>query len=462
MTTLIIGNSRTEEMVGQLAALTPVERRFGGSAAMRLLAFVEPGDVVVLPYPPAADYLAYLTALLGVDANSFSVLCPPPGALGTELLTADRLADADFREQVRTAVCERGIDRLFAVYKDVSLTRFAAAVGLTAPGHTFSAQGGDALINSKAGFRAIAAGTATPIAPGLTTTQRFEAQDMVNQFFDAGQLAMVKREFSGGGLGNEILSPVAGVQPVGAPRAVELFSAAAVSDYFDRRWAELTEGGRHRVVVEQYLTTCDTVYAEYLITDDGPELSGLGQLLMEPVAFAQIVHGDLITSEVASKLLEAGRRLTTAVHGLGYRGYLSTDALLTSAGDIVLTETNGRLSGSTHLHVVVDRRILAPEHRGRRVLLERFGWAVPSFAAAVECLNTAGLGFDPSTGTGVLITSDLLPDRSVNFCAVEQTLCAAQDLERLVLALFDPADANADAAAPAGHPALLFVQEYMK
>ena len=183
MKTLIIGNSRTEEMVGQLATLTHEERRSGGSAAMRLLAFATAGDVVVLPYPPAADYFDYLTALTGVDPDTLLVLCPPPGVLGAELLTADRMADQGFREQVRTAVRERGIDRLMAVYKDVSLTQFATAGGLRVPGHSFSAQGGDALINSKAGFRAIAAGTATPIAPGLTTTQRFEAQAMVDQLF---------------------------------------------------------------------------------------------------------------------------------------------------------------------------------------------------------------------------------------------------------------------------------------
>ena len=211
-------------------------------------------------------------------------------------------------------------------------------------------------------------------------------------------------------------------------------------------------------MVERYLTPCDTLYAEYLITDDGPELSGVGQLLMEPVASVQITHGELVTPEVMGKLLKAGERLTAAIHAMGYRGLLSTDALLTEAGEVVLTETNGRLSGSTHLHVVIDGRILRSEHRGHRVLLERFGWCVPSFTAAVERLGAAGLAFDRNSGTGVMITSDLMPDRCVNFCVVAEKLHSAQEIERTGSRPVHPCGRQ----RRRNDPALTFVQEYMK
>lgn len=442
MPCLIVGNSRTEEMVGELAALTPVQRQAGGCSALRSLWFADEGDVLVLPYQPPADYLSYVTGVTGVDPASLAVLSPPPGELGTELLTPDRLADSDFLNRLRAVVAERAVQRILAVYKDVPLTRLATAVGLAVPGHAFSAQGGDALLNSKASFRALAAGTGAPLAAGLVTARRAEAEQQVNELLAAGQSAMVKQEFRGGGAGNEILSPAPGVRVAGTGQAEVLPDPAAVAAYFARRWDQLTEGGRRRLVVEQYLTNCDTVYAEYLIGNDGPRLSGLGELLMDPVAVGQLVPGLAGTPAVRDALLAAGRQLTSAVHAMGYRGYLSTDAVLTPSGEVFLTETNGRLSGSTHLHAVVEDRLLARGEHGPRLLSERWEYRVPSFAVAVERLAGAGLAFDPDAGTGVLVTSDRLPDGTITCCVVAADLSSARATERRIAALFgaEPAD----------------------
>ncbi len=449
MPSLIIGNSRTEEMVGELAALTPVQRQAGGCSALRSLWYAHAGDVLVLPYQPPAEYLGYVTGVIGVDPASLAVLCPPPGELGPDLLTPDRLADPGFRERLRAVVAEHAVERILAVYKDVPLTRLATAVGLAVPGHAFSAQGGDALLNSKASFRALAAGTGAPIAAGLVTARRAEAEQQVNELLAAGHSAMVKQEFRGGGGGNEILSPAPGVRMAGTERAEVLPDAAAVADYFARRWDELTEGGRRRLVVEQYLANCDTVYAEYLIGDDGPRLSGLGELLMEPVAVGQLVPGLAGVPAVRDALLDAGRDLTGAAHAMGYRGCLSTDAVLTPSGELFLTETNGRLSGSTHLHVVIEDRLLARGEHGPRLLSERWDYRVPSFAVAVRRLADAGLAFDPDTGTGALVTSDLLPDGTITCCVVAADRQSARTTEHRIAELFGAEPAAAQAAPAA-------------
>ncbi|MEO6501128.1 MAG: peptide ligase PGM1-related protein [Jatrophihabitantaceae bacterium] len=442
MPALIVANSRTEEMVGELAALTPLERQLGGSAALRSLWFAHSGDVVVLPYPPREEYLAYVTDLTRTDPGSLTVLVPPSGVLGGELLTPDRTADPGFRRHVHAAVQGQGVDRVLAVYKDVPIAQFAVAVGLTLPGHAFSAQGGDAIVNSKAAFRAIAAGAGVPIAQGLVTTRRMEAQAVITELLAAGHSVIVKQEFQGGGFGNEILSPVAGVRVAGAPREVVLPDAAAVADYVARRWEWLTVGGRRQLVIERYLTGCDTVYAEYLIADDGPELSGTGEILMEPVAVGEIVPAQALTPANSAFLVESGQRLCRSLHAMGYRGYLSADAVLTPEGDIVFTETNGRISGSSHLHISIGARVLDAAHRGRRVLLQLGGWATPSFAAAVERLRDAGLAFDRQTGLGVVLVSDLMPDGTLSYCAVAEDLESARTLNRQLVGLFDEAAAS--------------------
>lgn len=437
MPALVLGNSRTEEMVGELAALTGLERQLGGCAALRSLWFTQSGDVVVLPYPPRDEYLTYVTDLTHTDPGSLTVLVPPPGVLGADLLTPDRTADPGFRKQAQAAVRERGVDRVLAVYKDVPIAQFAVAVGLALPGHAFAAQGGDAIVNSKAAFRALAAGAGVPIAQGLATTRKIEAQAAITELLAAGHSVMVKQEYQSGGFGNEILSPVAGVRLAGAPAAVVLPDSAAVADYLEQRWEGLTVGGSLKLIIEQYLPDCATVYAEYLICDEGPELSGTGEILMEPVAIGEIVPAQALTPASRTFLVESGLRLCRSLHAMGYRGYLSADAVLTPAGDIVFTETNGRISGSTHLHISIGARVLDAAHRGRRVLLQLSGWAVPSFAAAVERLRDADLAFDRETGVGVVLVSDLMPDGTLSYCVVAENLESARALDRRLTGLFD-------------------------
>lgn len=438
MAKLIVGNSRTVEMVGELAELTPDERAAGGCVAQRMLWFARDGDVLVLPRLPRPEYLDYVTGLTEVDPASLALFAPPEGVLGADLLTPDRLADTRFRHQVREAVRGRAVDRVLAVFHDVPTVEFVDAVGLRSalPGWAFSTQDGNALVNSKAVFRAVAAGAGVPIAPGWVVSRPGEMATALAGMLASGESVIVKQEFQSGGMGNEVLSADGGVRLAGAPRLVVLPESEAVTGYVARRFDELTQGGRHRLVIERYLADCDTVYAEYLVGAGGEVLQGTGELLMEPVVVGEVVPAQALTGEAEDTLVAEGRKLCGAFRAMGYRGYLSTDAVLTPAGEVVFTETNGRLSGSTHLHAVVRSRLVPEPYRKRRVLLERGGWSVPSFASAVERLDETGLAFDPRTGTGVVLTGDLMPDSTVTPCVVAEDAEAARAVERRMTALF--------------------------
>jgi len=114
---------------------------------------------------------------------------------------------------------------------------------------------------------------------------------------------------------------------------------------------------------------------------------------------------------------------------------------LTPAGEVFVTETNARLSGSTYLHEVVLRRMLAPAHHGRRVLLEMY-WRVPSIASAMERLTAAGLVFSRATGVGVMLASELAPDQTVICCLLAEDLPSAWELARQMNLLFDEPQAG--------------------
>ncbi|MFF7992651.1 peptide ligase PGM1-related protein [Kitasatospora xanthocidica] len=439
MTTLCIANNRTEEMVGDLTGMAPLEQLFAGCGAQRMLWWAEDGDVLVLPWGPDPEYLAYVTGLTGVRADSLTFVVPPPGAQGDQVLTTDRLADPVFRAELGRVLAGRTVEEVLAISPNGAVAELAAALGLAhvMPGQAFAAQGGNALVNSKAGFRAVAAGVGVPIPPGRVAGSPAEVEDAIEQLLAQGHSVMVKVEFQAGGFGNEVLAREERVDAAGAERVVRLADRAAVAGYVAERWSWLTGGRGQRVVVERYFADSAPLYAQFLIDDAAVVLSGCGEMVMRPVVIGEITPPVTPGAEVRAELVAQGARLCEALRVIGYRGTVSADAVLTPKGEIYFHETNGRLTGSSHLHDVYFGRLLREEHRHSRYILELAGLKVPSFAEAVAAIGGAGLAFDPETGTGVLYSCDFGPaDGSVMYCAVAESPEATRALETALLALF--------------------------
>ncbi|WP_067812109.1 peptide ligase PGM1-related protein [Actinomadura kijaniata] len=438
MTTLHIGNVKTEEMSGDPALLTDAQLRLAGCAAERALWFARDGDVVVLPAAPQDAFVEHVTRTTGVHAPSLRIVVPPAGHAGDAVLTADRLADERLRTALRAALDGRPLTRVRAYYPDASVVALAEALGAprAVPGHAFLAQGGAAAANSKALFRAVAAGLGIPLAPGTTAARPRQAEDAVVRWLDAGHPVILKRDLQSAGEGNEILSPDGVVRPLGADRVVVLNGRPAVRAHLAERWPWLTDGGRGRLVVERYLPGVRPVYAEYLVTDGGIEPTGEGELLMAPLLDGIAIPVPGLAPGARAALLRLTRRLCEAYRAIGYRGTMSVDGLVTPDGAVLLNETNSRLSGATHLHDVVGR-LAGPG----RALLDRAGWAVPSFGEALRRLADTGHAFDPSTRTGTLLTCDFTRlNGTVGYCVAADGIGAARQREARIRELFTPAD----------------------
>ncbi|MFJ8043347.1 peptide ligase PGM1-related protein [Kitasatospora sp. NPDC096147] len=445
MATLWIGNNRTEEMVGDLSGMSSVELAFAGCGAQRMLWFAEDGDVLVLPWEPEPHYLAYVTGLTGTQAPALTVVVPPPGVQGTEVLTPDRLADPGFRAALARVLAARAaagdpVDRVVGIAGNATVAALAEALGIggAVPGHAFAAQGGLALVNSKAAFRALAAGAGVAVAPGTVAGSPAEAEAAAEALLAAGHSVMVKVEYQAGGHGNEVLVRDEAVPvPAGAQRAVPLADRAAVAAYLAERWGWLTGGRDHRVVVERYFTDAVALYAEFTVGDGGAVLSGCGEMLMDPVVVGEITPPVTPDAAVLAELVDQAGRLCESLRVLGYRGTVSADAFLTPKGELYFSETNGRLTGSTHLHEALMRRLVGAGRRADRVILELAGLAVPSFPEAVAAVRDAGLAFDPATATGVVFSCDFArADGSVMYCVIAGSAAEARTAEHRLRALF--------------------------
>src|SRR5262249_18715001 len=146
---------------------------------------------------------------------------------------------------------------------------------------------------------------------------------------------MLKQEFLSGGRGNEIVSRVQGIRPIGARRAVVVSDRASVRSYVEENWSWLTDGGRNPVVVERYFRDSSAFFSEFFIHDDRIELGGTGELLSAPFAAAAIFPALALQPDTLEKLVEGGRRICEALHAIGYRGVLSADAIVTPNREVL-------------------------------------------------------------------------------------------------------------------------------
>jgi biotin carboxylase len=430
MARLLIGNDFNEDLRD--------DRKFAGWWVQRLAWFAEDGDVLVLPEEPEEFFLDYICGLTGVRRSTLRVVVPPPGQSSRGMLTADRLADPAFLAELGAVTAGRRIESVFPLWPAVAVASLSRALGLenVTPGFGFLAQGGGRLINSKPVFRAIAGGIGAPVPPGSVFTNADEAEDAIAEVLELGHPVILKQEFLSGGRGNEILSTVAGVRPYGARQVSLVTGREDVRSYLAENWARLTTGGRSPLVAERYYRDSPAIFAEFLFTGDGIELTGIGEMLPSSFAVGEIIPVPWLKPDTSRDLVEISRQICEPVYAMGYRGYFSVDAIVTPDEELLFTEFNGRVTGSTHVYGAVGQRVVGKDYADDRILLERSGWSVPSFQAAAAALSAAGFGYDPARRTGVVLLNAFDPQyNAVMYCVIAESLDAALARERELTSL---------------------------
>lgn len=378
----------------------------------RILWFAREGDLVLLCTEPDQGFLAYVTALTGVDPGRVRVLTVPPGGYGGRLLDPDALTDPRWLAEVRTAIGDAVVEELFALWPSPAVARFAAALGLSdrCPGAGFLAQSGGELANSKAVFRALAAAAGVPVAPGAVCRSPGEAVAACRRLLTDSGAVVVKQAHNGAGVGNQLLltDPALPVGHAGARHLHHLAGPGGLDDYWRQRWDWASAGGRHPVVVEQFVANADSLYSEHHLTDTGHRPTETGRLCYVGRRLShQIVPLRDVPEPVTARLLDGGSRLAGVYAAIGYRGHLSADAIATPDGEVLFTEVNAQVSGSLHIYQVIAHQIVDVDTVPRRTVVEYHvppHWAVPDLTTFLHAADELGCGYDPAARTGVIVS----------------------------------------------------------
>lgn len=386
----------------------------------RAVWFARTGDIVVL-CSTDPGFTRYALAHTGVDADQVRVLVTPPGRYGDALMDPAALTDPGFLEELRAAIGDtEQVTEVFALWPCAGVARLAAALDLTGrfPGAAFFAQGGGEIGNNKANFRALAAAAGVPIPPGEVCRSRADAIEATARLLEASPAAavVVKQAHNGAGVGNQLLvtDPQMPTGHVGARHLHHLTGGAAgIEAYWRQRWDWASAGGRFPVVVEEFAPGAAAVYSEHYAADDGVRPTETGRLVYLGRRLShQIVPLADVDEQVRGGLLEGGTRLAEAYRAIGYRGHLSADALALPDGRVVFTEVNAQVSGSLHIYRAIAHGVVDVAVRPRRQVVEYHvppTWHVPDLAAFLAAAEEEGVGYDPVTRTGVIVSMPAVP-----------------------------------------------------
>lgn len=408
---LLIGNS----------GAVPADRAAGVDTrawAQRVLWLADESDVVVLSDGPDAAFLGHVCAVKGLDIDRLAVVVAPEGRYGPRMIDPMALLAPGFTQalaaRLRGAAPGPGVSEVFPLYPDAAIAELAAELGVekALPAAEFLRQGGARLADSKATFRAVAAGAGVAVAPGRVCHARDEATYAVQRLMAGGGGVMVKRVHGAGGQGNEIV--IAEGDPVPAQigaRQVRVLpdrSATAVRGYWDERWEWASENGRQPVVVEGLLDVRDCLYTEFFVGDDRVEMCEAGSVSYGHGRIVREVVGiDGVPEDAADRLLSGSRTLVECYRRLGYRGYIDVDAILVPTGRLFFAEVNARTTSGTWLQRLLAEPRMAGGSDRRTVRQENApsAWGRPTTAEFAAVLAAGGLSYDRSTGSGVLLAA---------------------------------------------------------
>lgn len=376
----------------------------------RLLWFAREDDAIVFMDAPDPVYVKHVTQLTGVDPSRLRFHVLPSRWTGGNF-DAWSLLQAGFQDAIMAdATAATEVIALWPCPEVAWLVR-SLAIEDKLPGAAFWREGGGALANSKVSFRALAGGAGVPVAAGGVCRSFEDAFCISGHLLHEGHAFVVKRNYGGGGAGNEIVfTQQLGLSHAGHASAERVEATPeSLTAYWKRRWAWASDEGTQPFVVEAFIPDARTLYVEVVCADGGVGAGKIGELKFERGRVArEVFPAQGVPAEVLDELQRAASRLARAYVAIGYRGRLSLDSVVTPEGRIFFTEGNARFTSSTHLYEPIAERVA--EAPGRVVVqaLSPASWQLEDLGSFLETLARHGLAFDPSSRTGVLAVTPIV------------------------------------------------------
>ncbi|WP_115788546.1 hypothetical protein [Arthrobacter silvisoli] len=379
------------------------------SYAAHGLWFLNPGDVAVLMDVPDPAFVDHVLAVKEMPTDSVDVCVMPEGRYERKMFDQLAIVDSELINDVLRTLRNRKPDTVDALWMTPGVSEFAHQLGLNraVPGFAFFQQNGYELANSKGNFRALAAASGLPIPHGRVLRDAEEAKEFSQKLLSRDGAYMAKRSHGGGGGGNYLVhlpESTAVPEESGAVRVYQATTPEAANAFWDSHWSWMSYEDRYPVVVEEFVGNHRTFYAEYSVGDGALPEPSVGELVYRDRGLAVEINpaDDQIPAQLRGRMQTCSHQLASIYQGLGYRGHVSVDWIVTDSGKMRITEVNCRYTGSTHMYEVM--RNLPGIHGDRHVLqteIELLRDEV-KYADFLTLLSQVPHGYNRTTGEGTV------------------------------------------------------------
>jgi hypothetical protein len=378
------------------------QMRPGNKSYWRNAWLLEQDDIIISPVPIENGFLDYICASLNIDRESIAVLVDPA-------VIDESLSPAFFKERLCTLRRQRPPSSLFSCFATNYAVQLSDQLGLVrGEGERFAGQSGAELLNRKSHFRQFAIGLQIPVPEGSVVRDEAVLLRTIEEYFLLTEVVIVKSDNAAGGVGN-----IALVRdfPRAFPGVRETLSfendKAQVCSYV---WRTLTDVSSHAVVVECYHLARHRFYVELHVGDANVRLLNTGTIRLDESdknnEGAMHWVGLDLPAHVPRQLLDTSIghsiRFAEFAKGLGYRGLINIDAIVTSEGRLFFNESNARWGGGTVLDSL-GRRLLGDDYVDKFFLSSVRDIRSPCRTRAEQLIRQETLHFSELTKCGALI-----------------------------------------------------------
>lgn len=417
MPKVLFGNFVNQVMTGVPAG--PHVRALTAPSARKIW-YAEVGDMLILPMAPERAFLQYACTTLNLIQNDVDIIVPK-GPLDEYLavrlqndveayskLLAFREGNPDatahlFAQDSVSADFLRSVDLRLHPYSTLP-TRAALAVA--------------SRLNTKSGFKDLAAGLSIQAVPGELATFQQGLADTARKLLAEHAAVVIKIDRGSNGYGHTIVR-----------RGDDL----GTLDSRLNRFYEQPD----RYIVEPLLSFTDLPSVEFQITDAGPEFSYICNMRCVNNAWTgMITPASGMSPEITATLLRWGRSMAEFLFDAGYRGTFDIDCGLTAEGALFATESNCRNTGGTYLYFLL-KRLFGEAYDSITWLADSRGIQNSlSFQAGLDALERAGLAWVPGCQSGVILTSNTREiDQKWRYVIVGSSDREVQSIEERLLAV---------------------------
>jgi hypothetical protein len=372
-------------IVNEIMADNPTDayRRAMAAVTPRKLWQAQPGDCVVMLAPCSGAFRDYVSETIGLDVSQVEIVAPSAVTGAHALEVAEELGKSHritARAELKPFVLDGPVldfGRRTGV-RILPYTRLPDETTLDAL----------RLINTKDGFRTIAASLGLPVADGGYAPTGGDLADALTGFLSTRPAAIIKTNRASNGYGNIVIA-------ADAEQTVADQVRAAVADQ------------PHRA--------CGWVYEEFLPFTAAPSVemsvddAGVSDFYTCDQRTVNNAWRGMVTPAEDAPYLDDLRKAAASIggwlHSRGYRGIFDVDCGVYEGGYVV-TEANVRRTGGTYLEELARLLFpgLSPLHWRADV---RLGTSAIDFAQAARRLTAAGLS-DPAADVRGVLTADTL------------------------------------------------------